>query len=375
MQAEIALPPGLMNSERLADLRDLTQRPGPFASVYVQLEPHEADADHRLDVRWRQLRDELAESGAPTDVLRSLDSALAAHEQRDGGSIALIATAGEEPMVETLGPTLHRSAAAWAPLPVLQPIMAARQRAVPHVLVLVDRTGADIIGVAGDREVGRTEVQGDSSPIEKNAPGGWSQPRYQRRAETSWEENAAQVADEVAEVVQQVEPRFVAVGGDVRMLGLLRDALRPEIAELVREIGGTRHPDGSTDAAAIDLTRLVDTAAAEITVAVLRETRAQIAAQGNAVRGADEVIPALAAGQVAALSIHEDPDDTRTAWFGPEPMQVGLSRSDLEAMGVQDAFEGRVLDVAVRAALGSSAAIHVVPETTGDISALLRWTS
>src|SRR5690606_23238977 len=148
--------------------------------------------------------------------------------------------------------------------------LAARQRAVPHVVVLVDRAGADIIGVAGERELGRTEVQGDSSPIEKNAPGGWSQPRYQRRAETRWEENAAQVADEVAEVVQQVEPRFIAIGGDVRMVGLLRDALRPEVAELVREMGGTRHPDGSTDAAAVDLTRLVDTAAAEVTVAVLR---------------------------------------------------------------------------------------------------------
>lgn len=373
MEAEIALPEGLIDPERLADLRDLVTRPGPFASVYIQLEPHQADADHRFEVRWQQARDDLAGAGAPDTVIDSLGAALAGHNTREGGSLALIGDETGKTLVETLGPTVHRNTATWANLPVLQPVLVARQREVPHVVVLVDRAGADIIGVAGERELARTEVRGDSSPIEKNAPGGWSQPRYQRRAETSWEENAAQVADEVAEAVSHVGARFVAVGGDINMTALLRDALPPEVAEMVRDMTGTRHPDGSTDAAAIDLTRLVDTAAAEVTVDVMRQTREQIARHANAVQGADAVIPALAAGQVALLSVHEDPDDTRTAWFGPEPMQVGLSEADLASMGVEQAWEGRMLDVAVRAALGSGAAIHAVPETAGDISALLRW--
>ena len=373
MQSDVTVPQGLLTADDLSDLRALTEITGPFASVYIQIEPAEADALDRFDIRWRAARDRLLADGAPPVVVDAVGAAVADKGRAQFGTVAVFAHEGGDPFVELLPPDQIINHTSWAALPVLAPVLVSRQHQVPHVVVLVDRAGADLIAAVGDKELGHDEVVGESYPIERNAPGGWSQPRYQRRAITSWEENAAQVAAEVDDLARRVEARFVAVAGDVRMVAELRDALAPETAELVREMAGTRHRDGSADAQAEEVTRLVDTAAAEVTVQVMRQIRDELGRHGNAVQGAGEVLAALAAGQVAALATNANLEDERVAWFGPEPMQVGMDRVTLEDMGVGEPREGRLLDVATRAALGSGASIHVVPNATGDMAALLRW--
>lgn len=79
-------------------------------------------------------------------------------------------------------------------LPWLVPLIEADQRRFPHVVVLIDRKGADLHGYRArgddvDDEIDE-QVEGDDPVIERNAPGGWSQARYQRRALDSWRENA-----------------------------------------------------------------------------------------------------------------------------------------------------------------------------------------
>jgi len=70
----------------------------------------------------------------------------------------------------------------------------------------------------------------------------------------------------------------------------------------------------------------------------------------------------------------EDLDDGRTAWFGPDPTQVAMTAGDVRGLGVDAPVEGRLVDVAVRAALGTGAGIRVVPVAPdGGIGAILRW--
>src|SRR5690606_20192077 len=113
---------------------------------YLALDPAEVDAAERLDARWRTARDELRTAGVPPELLERLDTALADHGGQAGSAIAMIAAAEGAPHVETLAPTVRNEHVTWAPLPVLQPIVVARQHAVPHVVVVVDRTGADLFG-------------------------------------------------------------------------------------------------------------------------------------------------------------------------------------------------------------------------------------
>jgi len=74
----------------------------------------------------------------------------------------------------------------------------------------------------------------------------------------------------------------------------------------------------------------------------------------------------------------DDPDDLRTAWFGAEPTQLGTTAAEVKALGVDDPTEGRLVDVAVRAALGTGAGIRVVGAGAGlegGIGAILRWSA
>src|SRR5262249_60119159 len=77
---------------------------------------------------------------------------------------------------------------------------------------------------------------------ERNAPGGWSQPRYQRRAEDSWQHNAAAVAQVVTRALRDLRAGLLLVAGDVRAVQLLRDHLPPALRRQVtlRHVPGGR---------------------------------------------------------------------------------------------------------------------------------------
>ena len=81
----------------------------------------------------------------------------------------------------------------------------------------------------------------------------------------------------------------------------------------------------------------------------------------RAVEGAGATLAALARGQVATLVLTGlFLDDRRTAWFGPAPTDVAADRDTLAGLGVPGPVEGRLVDVAVRAALGTGAEIRVL---------------
>ncbi len=103
-------------------------------------------------------------------------------------------------------------------LPALLPMLEVSQIDVPHIAVLVDRTGADIHerhGVADPVDV--DQVDGQELHVHRSQPGGWSQKRFQTRAENTWEQNAKQAVDEIMDAHPDVE--LIIVGGDVRAVG------------------------------------------------------------------------------------------------------------------------------------------------------------
>ena len=92
--------------------------------------------------------------------------------------------------------------------------------------------------------------------------------------------------------------------------------------------------------------------------------------------GTGPTIAALAAARVDTLLIHDDPDDARTAWFGPEPGMVAESAAALADMGVDRPREARLVDVAIRAAFATGAAVRLIPSVGSvkdGIGAILRF--
>src|SRR5205823_2197452 len=137
------------------------------------------------------------------------------------------------------------------------PLVEARQHAPAYLVVVADRRGAEIFGMtAGGRELAR-EVEGSDDPLTKSKPGGWSQPRYQERAENTWEHNAENVVDVLTRLAKAVDPRVILLGGDVRAVALIRESLPKPLAPRVRAIEGTRAAGGDDDETAAEIATIV----------------------------------------------------------------------------------------------------------------------
>jgi hypothetical protein len=339
------------------------------------------NAQQRSDQRWRTLRSDLADRrDVPEDVLASVDPVIpSAHLAGDG--LVVIADASGVRHVEhgpVPGPT---DEAFWEPLPRLEKVLEWRQTSVPFVVALADRTGATLYGFERAREdtpdVER-EVKGEESPISKVGPGGWSQRRYQDRAENTWQENAQDVAQAIARLAGRIQARVVLLAGDVRAVTLIQESWPSEFDLPVEVVPGERPWEGSGPMIPAEAQEVLARFVEGETNAIVERFREESGQRDLATEGAEPMLAALSSSQVAVLLLHRDLDDDVTAWVGSEAVPVATRREDLEALGVERPVEVRRVDALIRAAIGTAAGIRLVPPETGladGVGALLRWSS
>jgi hypothetical protein len=359
----------------VSDLGELFQEAGPFLTLMLATEASLENASQHNQQRWRGKRDDLASSGAPEAALAAVDP-LIPDAHLYGRTLFVVATTDGVRLASHWPSLPSREFGRWEALPVLAPLLEQRQSTPPHVLVVADRKGADITAVryeAGDLE---RSVDGDLEHGRKVHPGGWSQRRYQERAENVWERNAKDVANALTRLVSHVDAQLVALAGDVRAVQLLQGALPDEVAAVIQVMDGSRSADGSPG---VDPDQLSDALAAISAhdTAVLLEKLSEEKGQGDrGVEGAKATAGALAMAQVQVLLVHDEPDDSRVAWFGADPTSVALSAEELHDLGVDESHSGRLVDVFLRSAVGTGAGVRIVPEPDRileDVAALLRW--
>ena len=365
-------PPGAISAP---DLLDIVLGEGPFLTVYLTTEAAIENAAQRSELRWKDLRRELSSQGVDDGILDAVEP-LVPDAHLEGECLVVIANAGGLLHVSHEPDPPTRDVGRWGDLPMIGPLLEWRQSQVPHVVALVDRKGGDLFVFHPDGGDAHMEAGGGGDPIHKAKPGGWSQSRYQRRAENVWEANASDVADALVELVDKEQPRLIALGGDVRAVELVKHALPARVLDLIGDISATRTADGSVDAVAEEVTRLVATAVAVDTKDLLAKFREERGQADRAVDGPADTLAALTRAQVEVLLVHADPDDARTAWFGTEAIPVSERSTDLTDLGLDGAKAGPLVDVAIRAALGTGAGIRMIPGAggpTGGVGAILRW--
>ena len=357
------------------ELVELVQGTGPFATVYLTTEAEIDNAAQRSEQRWKTLRSQMADEGIVEEVLAQIDPLVPdAHLQ--GNCLAVIADLQGIRHAEHLSQAPPQDTFTLAAVPSITPIIEDRQTSIPYVVVLADRTGADITLVRRGREDVEREVQGDEYPIRKASAGGWSMRRFQQRAENTWEQNAEDVAKEVTMLAERANVSLVLLGGDVRAVQLLQEALPPAIVEMTEIIDGARTEDGSRDFVNAEVDAFVRTFAGRATASLLEKFREEQGQDDRAADGPARTLEALSAAQVDVLLVHPRPDDDRRAWCGPDPIPVTLSGEDLSGLGVDQPVDAPLVDVAVRAALGTGASVRVIPESKGPrdgVGAVLRW--
>jgi Bacterial archaeo-eukaryotic release factor family 2 len=370
MQRSGSAAPGFHDTH--GDLRELVSRPGPFVSFWVNAP--DDPTPRGISSRSRDLRDTVDEwlgEGAASAIVESAESAFP-----DAPALVLVADESGVVLEERLEEPLPKEVAASGRLPSISPVIAHRQAAIPFLVVILDRRGADLYWSGGDAQ-GSETIAGDETFIRKVQAGGWSHSVYQQRAENTWEETARDTAQEVQRVATDVAARVILLAADVRMAQLLRKHLPTDVEALLRDVPGSRSEDGSQDERETEIRRWIRTAVAEDTVAVLELYDQELGQHDRAVTGPEQTFEALRESRVDTLLINDDPDDDRQAFFdADEPGLVALDRTVFRELGRSPEGPARLTDVAIRACLLTGAAIRVVPKLRkldGGIGAILRW--
>ncbi len=253
------------------------------------------------------------------------------------------------------------------PLPHLGHLLAERQSWVPHVLVEVDRVGADLTIVESrlDAPVD-VSVDGAESHITKSNPGGWSQRRFQQRAEEHWEDNMRLVAQTLVEQTEDTDVDLLLVTGGKQVIGMLTDDLPARLTAHVIDLGsGGRAEDGSEGSTSAAVDAAVRQEASQRRAAARRAVLDHIG-QGSGVTGRDRVLQALMEGRVDTLMVHVDATDGLTAHVGDEPGQVAADSSTLHQLGLT-ARSVPLLDAALRGAAATGAGVVITLDGAEDI--------
>jgi Bacterial archaeo-eukaryotic release factor family 2 len=357
---------------------------GPFATVCADVTHTTENADTELDLRVRAVAERLTEQGAPEPVVETVRSRLL--EGNEGGAAGtvkgravVVASNGSVVLDQALVDAPLREIAEWGPHPDVLPVLRQLPGRVPHIVVLIDRTGADITYVGTPGQVGEdTEektVQGETFHLRKVKVGGWAHDHWQNSAENQWEANAGRVAEEIASYARRLSPRFVLIAGDVRA----RTILAGSAGDLWKDLVVTMDEGGraaGADREPVD--RRADELVAEHEARACAEALEQIqaaGAHGLSATGKEAVVEALRKGQVETLVLADDPGED-TLLVGDGPLELGVNQHDMDALGIH----GEVVPAdraLLAAAVASSAGVLIVPRSAMPdevpVAAVLRY--
>jgi hypothetical protein len=340
----------------LGFLRPLFDETGDYVSVYLDTDRSHENALTAIDLRWNAARQRLAEAGASKASLDAAAAVTGAPGQARG--YAVFARAGAVAFTGTLDAPPRREIARVAPLPHLMPLLAQRRPPIPHLRVSATRVGGEIVAIGGSGRGWRDWVSGQDWPVHKTSVGGWSEPRFERSVEETWDENAKKLATEVDAAAGRIGAQHVIVSGDVRARSLLIEhlstPLRVSATVLAEEV--------SADSQA--MTEAADRALSDWAGRHCRERfddwQAKLA-HGLAVQGLAGTMAAFRNGQVSDLFVADDPTSTAAAWIGPAGNDLAASREELLELDVPAPAADRADAALVRAIAHTDAELHFLP--------------
>src|SRR5262245_35917434 len=292
-------------------MRELVRPLEPVLSIYLGLRPDTptVDSAEDLNLRWRAFACELLEQGATSSTVDVIGRHLATLPATPT-EVGLFAADDRILFEQQMPGGITVDQARYAAPARLVPLLTWLQQHPAHVTVVTDRTGADVtaVGPGGLGEATETVV-GPDDEIERNAPGGWAQPRYQRRAEDSWRHNAAAVADATHRALQKSGAGLLLLAGDVRAVQLLEERLPDHRNQAIwrRHVRGGRQPDGSAPARQAAVEEQVAACAADITAKLLGQFEAERGPRGRSVEGIAATLTALSEGRAETLLLVANP--------------------------------------------------------------------
>jgi len=340
-------------------LRPLYDEIGDYVSVYLDTDRRHEDANQAVAVRWQHARQQLAQAGADEESLEAVAEVINDRDRAARGQ-AVFARHGTVTFAGILDGPPRREIARLAPLPHLMPLLAQHRPPIPHLRVSATRAAGEIVAIGGSGSEWRDWVAGKDWPIHKTHVGGWSQGRYQRGAEETWDENAKKLAAEVTRLAGEFGASHVIVAGDVRARQLTIDHLPKLLREAATQVGEEVPVESQTVAEAADraLSEWAD-----------REARERFddwqtrRAHGRGVDGLGLSMAAFRDRQVDDLFLFDDPHSDATALIGRGDNELAVTREELTDWGLPEdqIFRDRADAALVRAIVRTDAELHFLP--------------
>lgn len=365
-------------------LAALEPSPFPFISLYLSLAPnHIGREDHHQFVRKvfkdrvQGFADESPERQSFSKDAERIRQYLESNVEQSWNGLAIFACAGTEffDAIPLEAPFDNHSLFIGS-VPHLYPLARMIDAYPRYAAVMLDTNKARILVfslAAAERD---EKIQNEKT--RRSQKGGWSQARYQRRAENVHLHHIKEVVETLDKIVRDDDISQIVVAGEEVALPILKEQLPKHLAEkIVDVITLQRHADGAN--------------ILETTMASLREKDAETDAEkvqelmdawhsgGLGVAGPEATLSAFQLGQVDELIITASPEILKPVQKLPEDAAPGVVQVDTSApQGTADENQLKLADELVTRAKQTAARIRFIEDESllagiGGVGALLRF--
>jgi peptide subunit release factor 1 (eRF1) len=221
----------------------------------------------------------------------------------------------------------------------------------------------------------RTEVSGVKT--RRSSMGGWSQARYQRRADNFHLHHVQEVVDTLDRTVRDDNIQHIIVSGDEVAVPLLKEALPAHLREKLLDVVklDRRAVEHEIAQASLEALRQKD---AETDQERVQQVIDAWRAGALGVAGPEATLQALQMGQVDELLITATPQDLKPVQKLPDDAAPPLVAADTSAPSGTDAAKLRLSDELVARAEKTGARIRMIENADllrdyGGVAALLRF--
>lgn len=363
-------------------LAALEPSPFPVISLYLSLTPgqngregYEPFIKKVFNERVKALPVESPERESFEKDVKRIQEYLDKDENTSGQALAIFACSGSD-LFETM-PLDHPIKEHWlftGSVPHLYPLAQLVENYPRYAAVMLDTNKARIFvfGVANaERE---EKIVGEKT--RRTSKGGWSQARYQRRADNFHMLHVKEVVDTLDKIVREEHIDHIVVSGADVAMPILREQLPKHLADKIVEIGA--HEDGQSGSFVARTLAALREKDAETDIEKVQELIDAWQSGGLGVAGPEATLSAFQLGQVDELIITGSPETLKPVQKMPEDAAPGAVQVATSNLTAPDEARLKLSDELVTRAQQTAAHIRFIEDATllagiGGVGALLRF--
>ncbi len=370
--------------DRLEKLANFEPVDLPVVSLYLNLTPDQHGRDNYETFLRKAFAERLkafedkpaARESLERDAAR-IQSYLEDEVHRSSNGLAIFAAAGVGEFFDAvqLDAPLDEHWLFLGPVPHLYPLARLFDQYPRYASVVLDTNQARIFVFGLGSVEKREEVTGTKT--RRSSMGGWSQARYQRRAENFHLHHVKEVVETLERIVRDEEIQHVVVAGDDVVVPLLKEELPAHLREKLVDVVKIERSAGEDEIvqATLEALRQKD---AETDSERVGELLGAWQSNGLGVVGPESTLRALQMGQVDELLISATPQDLKAVQKFPEDSPTGDVVVATSAAAPAEENQLKLSDELVTRAQQTGARIRIIEDPAllkefGGVGAFLRF--